>query len=248
MNRKDVSNIRIINNSSVKQNKLHEDFIAGTPPYLRGATSTMYLTKLWEVNPSTDFSEKTYIQISNHQQEETNTSIEKQIAKTLSKGLEYIKKGIKKGIDIDTLCSEIVFTWSVSNNHFKEIAKLRAARMLWAKLIQEFKPKNQNALLLKTHCKTIDLDLTEEKTSNNISQTTLKAMSAILSGTESLDTTLNETDSFIKDFQNTTQLYLQEETQITKTIDPWAGSHHLEEITENIAIKAWELLQEIKTT
>ncbi len=248
MNRKDVSNIRIINDSSVKQHKLHEDFISGTPPFLRGATSTMYLTQLWEINPSKDFSEKTFIQIPNNQQEETNTSIEEQVAQTLTLGLEHIKKEIATGIDIDTLCSKIIFTWNISNHHFKEIAKLRAARMLWAKLIQEFKPKNQKSLLLKIHCKTNDLNSTKEESMSNVSLITLQAMSAVFGGTESIDTIQCENNSFIKDRPNTIQLYLQEETQITKTIDPWAGSYYLEETTESITIKAWELLQEIKPT
>ena len=191
------------------------------------------------------------ISISGYHMQEAGATAEIELAYTLADGLEYIKKGIEAGMDIDSFAPRLSFFWAIGMDHFTEIAKLRAARMLWAKIVKKFNPKNQKSLALRTHCQTSGWSLTEQDPFNNVARTTIEAMAAAFGGTQSLHTNaLDEAIALPTDFSariaRNTQLYLQEETQITKTVDPWAGSYHLEKLTEDIVNKAWELIKEVE--
>ncbi len=192
------------------------------------------------------------ISISGYHMQEAGATAEIELAYTLADGLEYLKKGIEAGMDIDTFAPRLSFFWAIGMNHFTEIAKLRAARMLWAKIVKKFNPKNQKSLALRTHCQTSGWSLTEQDPFNNVARTTIEAMAAVFGGTQSLHTNaLDEAIALPTDFSariaRNTQIYLQEETYITKTVDPWAGSHHVEKLTEDIAANAWKLIQEVET-
>ena len=189
------------------------------------------------------------ISISGYHMQEAGATPEIELAYTLADGLEYIKTGLAAGMDIDTFAPRLSFFWAIGMDHFREIAKMRAARMLWAKLVKQFNPKNSKSLALRTHCQTSGWSLTEQDPFNNVARTTIEAMAAAFGGTQSLHTNaLDEAIALPTDFSariaRNTQIYLQEETYITKTVDPWAGSYHLEQLTEEIANKAWELIQE----
>ena len=191
------------------------------------------------------------ISISGYHMQEAGATAEIELAYTLADGLEYIRKGIDAGMDIDSFAPRLSFFWAIGMDHFKEIAKLRAARMLWAKIVKKFNPKNQKSLALRTHCQTSGWSLTEQDPFNNVARTTIEAMAATFGGTQSLHTNaLDEAIALPTDFSariaRNTQIYLQEETYITKTVDPWAGSYHVEELTENIANKAWKLIEEVE--
>ncbi len=190
------------------------------------------------------------ISISGYHMQEAGATADIELAYTLADGLEYIKKGIKAGMDIDTFAPRLSFFWAIGMDHFTEIAKMRAARMLWSKIVQEFNPKNPKSLALRTHCQTSGWSLTEQDPFNNVARTTIEAMAAAFGGTQSLHTNaLDEAIALPTDFSariaRNTQIYLQEETHITKTVDPWAGSYHVEKLTEDIANRAWELIQEV---
>ncbi len=190
------------------------------------------------------------ISISGYHMQEAGATAEIELAYTLADGLEYIKKGIEAGMDIDSFAPRLSFFWAIGMDHFTENAKMRAARMLWAKIVKQFNPKNPKSLALRTHCQTSGWSLTEQDPFNNVARTTIEAMAAIFGGTQSLHTNaLDEAIALPTDFSariaRNTQIYLQQETQITKTVDPWAGSYHLEKLTENIATKAWELMDEV---
>merc|ERR1711974_224870 len=166
-------------------------------------------------------------------------------------GLEYIRKGLEAGMDIDTFAPRLSFFWAIGMNHFMEIAKMRAARMLWAKLVSQFNPKNQKSLALRTHCQTSGWSLTEQDPFNNVARTTIEAAAAAFGGTQSLHTNaLDEAIALPTDFSariaRNTQIFLQEETHITKTVDPWAGSYYVEKLTHDIAQKAWTLIEEVE--
>ena len=191
------------------------------------------------------------ISISGYHMQEAGATAEIELAYTLADGLEYIRKGIDAGMDIDSFAPRLSFFWAIGMDHFTEIAKLRAARMLWAKIVKKFNPKNQKSLALRTHCQTSGWSLTEQDPFNNVARTTIEAMAATFGGTQSLHTNaLDEAIALPTDFSariaRNTQIYLQEETYITKTVDPWAGSYHVEELTENIANKAWKLIEEVE--
>jgi len=191
------------------------------------------------------------ISISGYHMQEAGATCEIELAYTLADGLEYIRTGIKAGMDIDTFAPRLSFFWAIGMDHFTEIAKLRAARMLWAKMVKKFNPKNQKSLALRTHCQTSGWSLTEQDPFNNVARTCIEAMAAALGGTQSLHTNaLDEAIALPTDFSariaRNTQIYLQKETNITKTVDPWAGSHFIEKRTEDIANKAWELIQEVE--
>jgi methylmalonyl-CoA mutase len=190
------------------------------------------------------------ISISGYHMQEAGATAEIELAYTLADGLEYIKKGIEAGMDIDSFAPRLSFFWAIGMDHFREIAKMRAARMLWAKIVQQFNPKNQKSLALRTHCQTSGWSLTEQDPFNNVARTTIEAMAAAFGGTQSLHTNaLDEAIALPTDFSariaRNTQIYLQEETNITKTVDPWAGSFHVEQLTEDIANKAWDLIKEV---
>ena len=191
------------------------------------------------------------ISISGYHMQEAGALPEIELAYTLADGLEYIRTGIASGMDIDTFAPRLSFFWGIGMEHFKEIAKLRAGRMLWAKIIQQFNPKNPKSLALRTHCQTSGWSLTAQDPFNNVARTTIEAMAAVLGGTQSLHTNaLDEAIALPTDFSariaRNTQIYIQEETGITKTVDPWAGSHFVEKLTEEIANRAWKLIEEVE--
>ena len=170
------------------------------------------------------------ISISGYHMQEAGASAEIELAYTLANGLEYIRTGINAGLAIDDFAPRLSFFWGIGMNHFTEIAKLRAARVLWAKLVKQFNPKNPKSMALRTHCQTSGWSLTAQDPFNNVARTTIEAMSAVLGGTQSLHTNaLDEAIALPTDFSahiaRNTQLYLQEETQLTRVVDPWAGSH-----------------------
>ena len=191
------------------------------------------------------------ISISGYHMQEAGATCEIELAYTLADGLEYIRTGIAAGMDIDSFAPRLSFFWAIGMDHFTEIAKLRAARLLWAKLVNKFNPKNQKSLALRTHCQTSGWSLTEQDPFNNVARTCIEAAAAAFGGTQSLHTNaLDEAIALPTDFSariaRNTQIYLQKETQITKTVDPWAGSEFIEKKTEEIANKAWELIQEVE--
>ena len=190
------------------------------------------------------------ISISGYHMQEAGATCDIELAYTLADGLEYIKKGIEAGLEVDSFAPRLSFFWAIGMNHFMEIAKMRAARMLWAKLIKQFNPKNPKSLMLRTHCQTSGWSLTAQDPFNNVARTCIEASAAAFGGTQSLHTNaLDEAIALPTDFSariaRNTQIYLQEETQITKTVDPWAGSYYVESLTNDIAEKAWKLIEEV---
>ncbi len=191
------------------------------------------------------------ISISGYHMQEAGATPEIELAYTLANGIEYLRTGIKAGLDIDHFAPRLSFFWAIGMHHFLEIAKLRAGRMLWAKLVKQFNPKKPQSMSLRTHCQTSGWSLTEQDPFNNVARTTIEAMAATLGGTQSLHTNaLDEAIALPTDFSariaRNTQIYIQAETNITKTVDPWAGSTYVEQLTEEIALKAWELIQEVE--
>ncbi len=191
------------------------------------------------------------ISISGYHMQEAGATADLELAYTLADGLEYVRTGLKAGMNIDDFAPRLSFFWAIGMNHFMEIAKLRAARMLWAKLMQQFKPKNPKSLALRTHCQTSGWSLTEQDPFNNITRTCVEALAAALGGTQSLHTNaLDEAIALPTDFSariaRNTQLYLQEETNITKVVDPWGGSYYVESLTHELAHKAWALVEEVE--
>ncbi len=191
------------------------------------------------------------ISISGYHMQEAGATPEIELAYTLADGLEYIRTGIASGMDIDRFAPRLSFFWAIGMDHFKEIAKLRAGRMLWAKLVKQFNPQNPKSLALRTHCQTSGWSLTAQDPFNNVARTTIEAMAAAFGGTQSLHTNaLDEAIALPTDFSariaRNTQIYLQEETQITRSVDPWAGSYYVEQLTESIAMEAWKLIEEVE--
>ncbi len=191
------------------------------------------------------------ISISGYHMQEAGATCDIELAYTLADGLDYIRTGIDAGMDIDTFAPRLSFFWAIGMNHFMEVAKMRAARMLWAKLVKRFNPKNPKSLSLRTHCQTSGWSLTEQDPFNNVARTCIEASAAAFGGTQSLHTNaLDEAIALPTDFSariaRNTQIYLQEETEITKTVDPWAGSYYVEKLTDDIAKSAWALIEEVE--
>ncbi|NVN18781.1 methylmalonyl-CoA mutase [Muricauda sp. HICW] len=191
------------------------------------------------------------ISISGYHMHEAGAPASMELAYTLADGIEYIRTGIKAGLKIDEFAPRLSFFWGIGMNHFAEIAKMRAGRMLWAKLLEQFNPTNPKSSMLRTHSQTSGWSLTEQDPFNNVARTTIEAMAAAFGGTQSLHTNaLDEAIALPTDFSariaRNTQIYLQQETHITKTVDPWAGSHKVEQLTQEIAENAWELIQEVE--
>ncbi len=191
------------------------------------------------------------ISISGYHMQEAGATADIELAYTLADGLEYIRTGLAAGMEIDSFAPRLSFFWAIGMNHFMEIAKLRAGRMLWAKLVKQFYPKNPKSMALRTHCQTSGWSLTEQDPFNNVARTTIEAAAAIFGGTQSLHTNaLDEAIALPTDFSariaRNTQIYLQEETKITKTVDPWGGSYYVETLTAEIADKAWKLIEEVE--
>ena len=192
------------------------------------------------------------ISISGYHIQEAGATADLELAYTLADGLEYLKAGVKAGMDIDSFAPRLSFFWGVGMNHFMEIAKLRAGRLLWAKIVKQFNPKNPKSMALRTHCQTSGWSLTAQDPYNNIARTCIEALAAALGHTQSLHTnSLDEAIALPTDFSariaRNTQLYLQEETGICKSVDPWAGSFYVEHLTHELAHKAWELIEEIES-
>ncbi len=191
------------------------------------------------------------ISISGYHMQEAGATLDLELAYTLADGLEYIRAGIKAGMDVDHFAPRLSFFWAIGMNHFEEIAKMRAARMLWAKLLQQFNPKNPKSLALRTHCQTSGWSLTKHDPFNNVARTCIEAMAAAFGGTQSLHTNaLDEAIALPTDYSariaRNTQIFIQEETDICKAVDPWAGSEYVEKLTADIADKAWALIQEVE--
>jgi len=191
------------------------------------------------------------ISISGYHMHEAGASADLELAYTLADGLEYIRTGLKAGLSIDEFAPRLSFFWGIGMNHFMEIAKMRAARVLWAKLVKQFDPKDPKSLTLRTHCQTSGWSLTEQDPYNNVARTTIEAMAAVFGHTQSLHTNaLDEAIALPTDFSariaRNTQLYLQEEANITRVVDPWGGSHYLEHLTDQLMQKAWGLIEEIE--
>jgi methylmalonyl-CoA mutase len=192
------------------------------------------------------------ISISGYHMQEAGATCDIELAYTLADGLEYLRAGVNAGINIDDFAPRLSFFWAVGMNHFMEIAKMRAARMLWAKIVKQFNPQNPKSLALRTHCQTSGWSLTEQDPFNNVTRTCIEAMGAALGHTQSLHTNaLDEAIALPTDFSariaRNTQIYIQEETKVCKEVDPWAGSYYVETLTHLIAHRAWQHIQEIES-
>lgn len=191
------------------------------------------------------------ISISGYHMQEAGATADIELAYTLADGLEYLRAGINAGMSIDAFAPRLSFFWAIGMNHFMEIAKMRAARMLWAKIVKQFDPKNPKSLALRTHSQTSGWSLTEQDPFNNVARTAIEAMGAALGHTQSLHTNaLDEAIALPTDFSariaRNTQIYIQEETSVCRSVDPWAGSYYVEALTNEIAHKAWEHIQEVE--
>ncbi len=191
------------------------------------------------------------ISISGYHMQEAGATADIELAYTLADGLEYLRTGINAGMDIDSFAPRLSFFWAIGMNHFMEIAKMRAARMLWAKIVKQFNPKNAKSLALRTHCQTSGWSLTEQDPFNNVTRTAVEALAAAMGHTQSLHTNaLDEAIALPTDFSariaRNTQLVLQHETNICRVVDPWGGSYHVEKLTNDIAHEAWELIEEVE--
>jgi methylmalonyl-CoA mutase len=192
------------------------------------------------------------ISVSGYHMQEAGATADIELAYTLADGLEYLRTGVKAGLDVDEFAPRISFFWGIGMNHFMEIAKMRAARMLWAKLVKTFNPKNPKSLILRTHCQTSGWSLTAQDPYNNVVRTCVEALAAVFGHTQSLHTNaLDEALALPTDFSariaRNTQLYLQEETDITRFVDPWAGSYYVERLTHELMHRAWARIEEIES-
>ena len=191
------------------------------------------------------------ISISGYHMQEAGATADIELAYTLADGLEYLKTGIATGLKIDQFAPRLSFFWAIGMDHFMEIAKMRAGRMLWAKIVKQFNPTNPKSMALRTHCQTSGYSLTEQDPFNNVARTCIEAMAAAFGGTQSLHTNaLDEAMALPTDFSariaRNTQIYLQEETDITRVVDPWGGSYYVETLTHELAEKAWKLIEEVE--
>jgi methylmalonyl-CoA mutase len=191
------------------------------------------------------------ISVSGYHMHEAGAPADIELAYTLADGLEYLRTGLNAGLDIDAFAPRVSFFWAIGMNHFMEIAKMRAGRLLWAQLVQQFGPENEKSMALRTHCQTSGYSLAEQDPFNNVMRTTIEALAAALGGTQSLHTNaLDEAialpSAFAARIARNTQLYLQEETDITRAIDPWGGSYYVERLTADLAERAWALIQEVE--
>ncbi|EAS19684.1 methylmalonyl-CoA mutase large subunit [Flavobacteria bacterium BBFL7] len=236
--------------SGTIQNDILKEFMVRNTYIYPPSPSMQIISDIFEYT-SKNMPKFNSISISGYHMYEAGATSDIELAYTLADGLEYVRKGLAAGMDIDTFAPRLSFFWAIGMNHFMEIAKMRAARMLWAKMIKQFNPKNTKSLALRTHCQTSGWSLTEQDPFNNVARTTIEAAAAAFGGTQSLHTNaLDEAIALPTDFSariaRNTQLFLQEETGITKTVDPWAGSYYVESLTDQIAHKAWELIEEVE--
>ncbi|MBK8493011.1 MAG: methylmalonyl-CoA mutase [Saprospirales bacterium] len=192
------------------------------------------------------------ISISGYHMHEAGAPADLELAYTLADGLEYLRTGIRTGLDIDDFAPRISFFWGIGMNHFMEIAKMRAGRLLWSKLVHQFNPMQEKSMALRTHCQTSGYSLTEQDPFNNVARTCIEGLAAVLGGTQSLHTnSLDEAIALPTDFSakiaRDTQLYLQKDTAITKAVDPWAGSYYVEYLTDQLVQKAWAHIEEVES-
>jgi len=232
------------------QNDILKEFVVRNTYIYPPTPSMKIISDIFEYS-SKNMPKFNSISISGYHMQEAGATCDIELAYTLADGLEYVRKGLAAGMDIDTFAPRLSFFWAIGMNHFMEIAKMRAARMLWAKLVKQFNPKNEKSLTLRTHCQTSGWSLTEQDPFNNVARTTIEAAAAAFGGTQSLHTNaLDEAIALPTDFSariaRNTQIFLQEETKITKTVDPWAGSYYVEKLTHDIAEKAWSLIEEVE--
>jgi methylmalonyl-CoA mutase len=232
------------------QNDILKEFMVRNTYIYPPAPSMKIIADIFEFT-SKNIPKFNSISISGYHMQEAGATADIELAYTLADGLEYIRTGIKAGLDIDTFAPRLSFFWAIGMNHFMEIAKMRAARMLWAKLVKQFDPRSAKSMALRTHCQTSGWSLTEQDPFNNVTRTCVEALAAAMGHTQSLHTNaLDEAIALPTDFSariaRNTQLYLQQETNICKVVDPWAGSHYVETLTHEIAHKAWALIQEVE--
>ena len=236
--------------SGTIQNDILKEFMVRNTYIYPPAPSMKIIADIFEYT-SKNMPKFNSISISGYHMQEAGATADIELAYTLADGLEYIRTGLATGMKIDEFAPRLSFFWAIGMNHFMEIAKMRAGRMLWAKIVKQFNPKDDKSLALRTHCQTSGWSLTEQDPFNNVARTTIEAAAAAFGGTQSLHTNaLDEAIALPTDFSariaRNTQIYLQEETKITKTVDPWAGSYYVEELTHEIAQSAWKLIEEVE--
>ncbi len=232
------------------QNDILKEFMVRNTYIYPPAPSMKIIADIFEYT-SKNMPKFNSISISGYHMQEAGATADIELAYTLADGLEYLRAGINAGMDIDTFAPRLSFFWAAGMNHFMEIAKMRAARLLWAKIVKQFNPKNPKSMALRTHTQTSGWSLTEQDPFNNVARTCVEAMAAVLGHTQSLHTNaLDEAIALPTDFSariaRNTQIYLQEETQICRSLDPWAGSYYVEMLTDEIARKAWALIEEVE--
>ena len=236
--------------SGTIQNDILKEFMVRNTYIYPPAPSMKIIADIFEYT-SKNMPKFNSISISGYHMQEAGATADIELAYTLADGLEYLRTGIAAGLDIDAFAPRLSFFWAIGMNHFMEIAKMRAARILWARIVKQFNPKNDKSLALRTHCQTSGWTLTEQDPFNNITRTATEALAAVLGHTQSLHTNaLDEAIALPTDFSariaRNTQLVLQNETEICKVVDPWGGSYHIEKLTNDIAEKAWQLIEEIE--
>ncbi len=236
--------------SGTIQNDILKEFMVRNTYIYPPTPSMKIITDIFEYT-SKKMPKFNSISISGYHMQEAGATADIELAYTLADGLEYIRTGLSTGMKIDEFAPRLSFFWAIGMNHFMEIAKMRAARMIWAKLVKQFNPKDEKSLALRTHCQTSGWSLTEQDPFNNVARTCIEATAAAFGGTQSLHTNaLDEAIALPTDFSariaRNTQIYLQEETKITKTVDPWAGSYYVESLTNEIAQNAWKLIEEVE--
>ncbi|MGZ3882603.1 MAG: methylmalonyl-CoA mutase [Bacteroidia bacterium] len=236
--------------SGTIQNDILKEFMVRNTYIYPPDASMKIIADIFEFT-STHMPKFNSISISGYHMQEAGATADIELAYTLADGLEYIRTGIKAGLDIDTFAPRLSFFWAIGMNHFMEIAKMRAARMLWAKLVKQFNPKSAKSMALRTHCQTSGWSLTEQDPFNNVARTCVEALAAAMGHTQSLHTNaLDEAIALPTDFSariaRNTQIFLQQETNICKVVDPWGGSHYVEYLTHELAQKAWTLIQEVE--
>ena len=236
--------------SGTIQNDILKEFMVRNTYIYPPEFSMKIIADIFEYT-STNMPKFNSISISGYHMQEAGATADIELAYTLADGLEYLRAGINAGMSIDTFAPRLSFFWAIGMNHFMEIAKMRAARLLWAKIVQQFEPKNQKSLALRTHSQTSGWSLTEQDPFNNVARTAIEAMAATLGHTQSLHTNaLDEAIALPTDFSariaRNTQLYIQDETSICREVDPWAGSYYVESLTQDIVEKAWALIEEVE--
>ncbi|MCR5709118.1 MAG: methylmalonyl-CoA mutase [Bacteroidales bacterium] len=233
------------------QNDILKEFMVRNTYIYPPAFSMKIISDIFEYT-SKNMPKFNSISISGYHMQEAGATADIELAYTLSDGLEYLRAGVKAGMSVDAFAPRLSFFWAIGMNHFMEIAKMRAARMLWAKIVGQFNPKNPKSQSLRTHCQTSGWSLTEQDPFNNVARTCIEAMGAALGHTQSLHTNaLDEAIALPTDFSariaRNTQIYIQEETQVCRSIDPWAGSYYVESLTNELAHKAWAHIQEVES-